>query len=128
MNDKSSPDNIVGFDGPDDPYRPMNWSFKKKCITTALYGFTAMFATFGSSVYSPAVSAIAEEFNVGSEVSILGISLLLLGFGIGPLIWAPLSELYGRKLAVLTPFFIATAFTFGAGAAANPETQLLWTA
>lgn len=120
--EKTSPDNIVGFDGPQDPYRPMNWSFKKKCITTLLYGFTAMFATFGSSVYSPAVDTIAQEFNIGSEVSILGISLLLVGFGIGPLIWAPLSEVYGRKLAVLTPFFIASMFTFGAGAADNIQT------
>lgn len=123
--EKTSPDNIVDFDGPDDPYRPMNWSFKKKCICTGLYGFTAMFATFGSSVYSPAVNEIAQEFNVGSEVSILGISLLLVGFGIGPLVWAPLSEVYGRKLAVLTPFFIASMFTFGAGAAENLETLLV---
>lgn len=120
--EKTSPDSIVGFDGPDDPYRPMNWNFKKKCITTMAYGFTAMFATFGSSVYSPAVNEIAQEFNIGSEVSILGISLLLVGFGIGPLIWAPLSEVYGRKLAVLTPFFVASMFTFGAGAAKDIQT------
>lgn len=125
MNEKTSPENIVGFDGLDDPYRPMNWSFKKKCICTALYGFTAMFATFGSSVYSPAVNEIAAEFNISSEVSLLGISLLLAGFGLGPLIWAPLSELYGRKLAVLTPFFIASAFTFGAGAAKDTQTLLI---
>ena len=39
---KTSEDVIVDFDGPDDPYRPINWSFKKKCVTTVLYGLTTM--------------------------------------------------------------------------------------
>lgn len=33
---------VVDFDGLDDPYRPLNWSFKKKAITTVLYGLTTM--------------------------------------------------------------------------------------
>lgn len=86
-NEKTNQDVIVDFEGPDDPYRPMNWTFKKKAITTVLYGFTTMGATFSSSVYSPAVSQVAEHFDVGQEVSTLGISLLLFGFGLGPLLW-----------------------------------------
>ena len=39
---KTSPDVIVDFEGPDDPYRPLNWSFRKKAITTVLYGLTTM--------------------------------------------------------------------------------------
>lgn len=39
---KTSPDVIVDFEGPDDPYRPLNWGFKKKAITTVLYGLTTM--------------------------------------------------------------------------------------
>ncbi|KAK8217258.1 hypothetical protein M8818_001511 [Zalaria obscura] len=119
---KTSTDVIVGFDGPDDPYRPLNWAFKKKVMTTALYGFTTMGATFASSVYSPAVNQIAGDYNVGSEVSLLGVSLLLFGFGVGPLIWAPLSEVYGRKPAVLIPYFIAAVFSFGTAAAKDIQT------
>ena len=47
---KTSADVIVDFDGPDDPYRPMNWPFRKKVITTVLYGFTTMGSTWASSV------------------------------------------------------------------------------
>ena len=43
-------DVIVDFDGEDDPYRPINWPFRKKVITTALYGFTTMGSTWASSV------------------------------------------------------------------------------
>lgn len=39
---KTGSDVIVDFEGPDDPYRPMNWSFRKKAITTVLYGLTTM--------------------------------------------------------------------------------------
>jgi len=84
-----------------------------------------MGATFASSVYSPAVSEIGEAFHVGQEVSILGISLLLFGFGLGPLLWAPLSEVYGRKLAVLIPTFVAAIFAFGGGAAKDIQTILV---
>jgi len=40
--EKTSSDSLVTFDGDDDPYRPMNWNFKKKVVTTVLYGLTTM--------------------------------------------------------------------------------------
>ena len=47
---KTSTDVVVDFDGPDDPYRPINWPYRKKVITTVLYGFTTMGSTWASSV------------------------------------------------------------------------------
>ncbi|KAI7666716.1 MFS general substrate transporter, partial [Hortaea werneckii] len=99
-NEKTNQDVLVDFDGPDDPYRPLNWPFGKKAITTVLYGFTTMGATFAST-------------------------LLLFGFGLGPLVWAPLSEVYGRKPAVLIPTFISAIFAFGGGAAKDIQTILI---
>lgn len=55
----------------------------------------------------------------------LGVSLLLFGFGLGPLLWAPLSELYGRKPAVLFPYFLAAIFMFTAGSAKDIQTVLI---
>jgi hypothetical protein len=89
---KTTDAEIVDFDGPDDPYLPFNWPFRKKVVTTILYGFTTMGATWASSVYSPAINQISSQYHVGTEVSSLGITFLLLGFGLGPLLWAPLSE------------------------------------
>jgi hypothetical protein len=85
-------DAIVDFDGPDDPYQPLNWAFKKKVVTTLLYGLTTMGTTWASSVISPGISQIEEDFQVSSTVATCSISLMLFGFGLGPLIWAPLSE------------------------------------
>lgn len=39
---KTGPDVIVDFEGLDDPYRPLNWGFGKKAVTTVLYGLTTM--------------------------------------------------------------------------------------
>lgn len=89
---KTTDAQIVDFDGDDDPYRPINWPFRKKLITTLLYGLTTMGSTWASSVYAPAVAQISGQFHVGEEVGLLGLSFLLMGFGLGPLLWAPLSE------------------------------------
>ncbi|PGH02557.1 hypothetical protein GX51_04584 [Blastomyces parvus] len=122
---KTSADVIVDFDGPDDAYNPMNWPFRKKAITTLLYGLTTMGSTWSSAVYSPGIAQVDAEFNVPNEVGVLGVSLLLFGFGLGPLLWAPLSELYGRKPAVLFPYFIAAIFMFTAGSAKDIQTVMI---
>ncbi|KAF2672367.1 MFS general substrate transporter [Microthyrium microscopicum] len=118
-------DVLVTFDGPDDPYNPLNWAFKKKVITTFMYGLTTMGITFASSVYSPTVIQVAEEFRVGQEVSTLGLSVLLVGFGVGPLLWAPLSEVYGRKPAVLIPYFIAAIFSLATAVSKDIQTVVI---
>ncbi|KAJ5893956.1 hypothetical protein N7495_005647 [Penicillium taxi] len=122
---RTSPDVIVDFDGPDDPYRPINWGFRKKAVTTILYGMTTMGTTWASSIYSTGTDQVAKEFNVSTEVATLGTSLLLFGLAVGPLVWAPLSELYGRKPAVLAPYFIAAIMSFGTATAKDLQTIML---
>ncbi|KAI1102349.1 polyamine transporter 1 [Jackrogersella minutella] len=122
---KTGQDCLVNFDGPDDPYHPINWPRKKKVTTTLLYGLVTMTATWASSSYSAGTTQIAEEFNVGTQVATLGTTLFLLGFGIGPLLWAPLSEVYGRRTAVLTPMFVSICFSFGAATAKDFQTLML---
>ena len=122
---KTTEDVIVDFDGPDDPYRSIKWSFKKKFYTTALYGLFTMGATWGSSIYSSATDKISAEFGVAPVVSTLGITLYLFGFGTGPMIWAPLSEIFGRKTAVFYPYAISICFVFGSATAKDFQTLML---
>ncbi|KAM0262172.1 hypothetical protein ACHAQJ_001916 [Trichoderma viride] len=118
-------DELVDFDGPDDPYHPLNWPTHKKVLTTALYGLVTMTATWASSAYSAGTQLVAEEFHVGTQVSVLGTTLFLFGFGTGPLLWAPLSEVYGRRIAVMTPMFVAICFSFGTATAKDLQTIML---
>ena len=101
---------------------------------TVLYGMTTMCSTFASSVFSPAIGYVARDYGISQEVSILGISLFVLGYIpgkpmdrkqkrvhheklklllLGPILFAPLSELYGRKISIVVPIFIFACFSAG---------------
>ncbi|KFY41334.1 hypothetical protein V494_03052 [Pseudogymnoascus sp. VKM F-4513 (FW-928)] len=116
---------IVGFDGASDPANPLNWSFSRKVVTSGLYSLTSLGSVWASTAYSPANSKIADEFDVSPQVAIVGTSLLLLGWGFGPLLWAPLSEVYGRKWPVLIPFFISVVMSFGTATGKDIQTILI---
>lgn len=118
-------DQLVDFDGPDDLYHPLNWPTHKKVWTTLLYGLVTMSATWASSSYSSGVEQVAKEFHVGIQVANLGTTLFLFGFGLGPLLWAPLSEVYGRRVAVLAPMFVAICFSFGSATSKDLQTLML---
>ncbi|EOD50696.1 putative mfs multidrug transporter protein [Neofusicoccum parvum UCRNP2] len=91
----------------DDPYivtwiegdaeNPQNLSRTRKWIITALAGVQVLSVTFASSAYSGALHKVIEHFSVTTVVATLGMSTFVLGFALGPLVWAPLSELYGRR-------------------------------
>lgn len=115
---------IVQFDGPDDACDPKNWPTHQKVTCTILYGLLTMGVTLSSAIYSTGVKEIATQFNVGQDVANLGTSTLLIGFGTGPLLWAPMSELFGRKAPVLVPYFLALIFTIGTAVATNLPTIL----
>jgi MFS family permease len=60
-----------------------------------------------------------KEFNVAREVAVLPLSLYTLGFTVGPIIAAPLSELYGRRSVYWTTLPLLLAFTAISGSANN---------
>lgn len=41
---------LVDFDGPDDPYNPLNWPFAKKVVVTMLYSVCTMGTTWASTM------------------------------------------------------------------------------
>ena len=82
---------------PRDPRNPLGFSMFKKWTITVLMAFATLAVSFASSAYSGGVAEIVQEFKCSEEVATLGVSLFVLGFAIGPLFWAPLSEMYGRR-------------------------------
>jgi len=89
---------LVGWDGPGDPGNPMNWSRRKKWCTTFALGSVTFCVTLASSVFSPGTEIAAREFGVPTEVMVLSTALFILGFAFAPVLWGPMSELYGRKI------------------------------
>ncbi|KAL6229418.1 hypothetical protein BDW75DRAFT_235223 [Aspergillus navahoensis] len=98
---------------PDDPRNPMNFSETRKWSYTILVAIATLAVALVSSAYTGGVAEIEEQFNIGSEVATLGVSLFVLGFAIGPLLWAPLSELFGRQILFIGTYAFLTAFNAG---------------
>ena len=92
---------VVEFSGFDDPRHAQNFTMKKKVIIGSVLVFFSLAATFASSIFSAGTMAVGQEFNVGREVVTLGTSLFVLGYAMGPSVFAPISELYGRRVPII---------------------------
>jgi MFS transporter, DHA1 family, multidrug resistance protein len=80
-----------------DVENPKNWSQPRRWYITIVSVLLVVNATFASSSPSGCIRSIAEDLHVSTEAAALVITLFLLGYVFGPLIWAPLSEFYGRR-------------------------------
>ena len=58
------------------------------------------------------------------EVGTLGTSLFVLGYAFGPIIWAPFSELYGRRLPIIIGSFGFGIFAIGVATAQNIQVSI----
>ncbi|CAL3973527.1 unnamed protein product [Diplocarpon coronariae] len=117
--------NLVEWDGPDDPENPMNWAPRKKWTITVALGLMTFCVTFASSVFSNATTSVAELYHISTETATLGTSLFVLGFGCGPLIWGPGSEIFGRKAPLFFGYFGFAIFQIPVAVAQNVETIML---
>ena len=110
---------------PFDPRNPMLWPQWKKWFITLTVAFATLAVAFVSSAYTGSIAQVIEEFHCSQEVATLGVSLFVLGFAIGPLLWAPLSELYGRQLLFIGTYAMLTAFNAGGAGAHSIGTLIV---
>lgn len=66
------------------------------------------FAAMGAVIFTPALPQMADYFKVSSGHSQLAVTLFLLGYALGQLIYGPLSNYFGRKKAFIIGIVIAT--------------------
>ncbi|PLW24874.1 hypothetical protein PCANC_28076 [Puccinia coronata f. sp. avenae] len=88
---------------PGDAENPQNWSNASRWSITLFCSVLTLNVTIASSGPSSATEAIMKEFGVSEVVSTLVTSLFLCGYVAGPILWAPLSEMIGRR-----PVFLGT--------------------
>lgn len=93
----------------DDAENPHNWSNSKRAMMTTLICLYTFVVYTTSAIYTSSLQGVMEEFNVDTLVGTLGLSLYVLGYGVGPLVFSPLSEIpiIGRN-----PVYIITMFLF----------------
>lgn len=100
---------IVEWWGPDDPENPQNWSTFKKFFVTFEITFLTFSVYIGSAIYSSGEKDVVKVFGVSEVAATLGLTLFVLGYALGPVIWAPMSEIpqIGRN-----PVYILTLALF----------------
>lgn len=105
---------LVDWYTTDDPANPQNWSRGKKAfITLVVCGYT--WATYiAGALFAPCEPGVEQHFGVSPEASELGLSLYVLAYGVGPMVFGPLTEIpaVGRNPVYFFSFIIFFALSF----------------
>ncbi|MCJ1396384.1 hypothetical protein MMC18_009274 [Xylographa bjoerkii] len=107
--EKGRDTNVVHWYGDDDPENPMNWSLLKKVVVTFEICLLTFSVYIGSAIYTAGIEGVVAYFDVSQVKATLGLTLFVAGYGLGPMLWAPMSEIpqIGRN-----PVYIGTLFVF----------------
>ncbi|KAH8178983.1 major facilitator superfamily protein [Sarocladium implicatum] len=117
---QESKDHVVDWDGPDDPQNPMNWSLARRMLQVVLCSIFVLTANLAATMFAPAAASLAKEFKITDDtITSLTVSIYMLGFAIGPMVIAPLSELYGRLPIYHVCNVLYICFTIGCALGQN---------
>ena len=108
---------------PDDARNPMNMAKGMKWTITVIMALGTLSVTFSSTAFSGALPQIQEDLHTSLELSVLSISLFVLGFSIAPMTWAPMSEHFGRQR--LYAIMLGLLTIFGAASIGSKSIQTL---
>lgn len=109
-----------------DPENPMTWGQAYKWGITAVVAMTTLAVAMASSTLSGATHSIAHSFpNYANQVYVLVTSGFVLGFVVGPLLWAPMSEVLGRRMLFVITYVLYTIFNGGVVASQNIWTMII---
>ncbi|KAH8830731.1 MFS general substrate transporter [Flagelloscypha sp. PMI_526] len=98
---------------------PRNWSKRKKWTMLSVVSLYAFVTPLASSMMAPGLLETSKQYNIQNPtVLALTLSIFQLSFALGPLVLAPLTEIYGRTwvLHLANIFFLL----FNVGCALSP--------
>ncbi|KAJ5573519.1 MFS multidrug transporter [Penicillium hispanicum] len=118
---------IVGWDGQHDPQNPQNFSPGKKWVLLALISLFTFLSPLASSMFSPAVVYMDSEFHVDNQTILsFSVSIYLIGYTCGPLLLAPLSEIYGRRIVLSCGDWFFVLWQIGCALAPNVASLIVF--
>lgn len=130
----------------------MQWSSGARYLIVFVQAIATLCVAFASSVYAGGYAQMTSYFGASQELITAGLSLCesrqsiapgprfafsaeprscipsctdVLGFAVGPLLWAPWSEMYGRRAVFIATYAPFALFHIGCALATNIETLLL---
>jgi DHA1 family multidrug resistance protein-like MFS transporter len=104
-----------------------NWSTRKKMFVTVNIMLLTFSIYAGSSIYTPSIPGLMQEYNSSLVVATLGLSLFVAFYGLGPMVLVPMQELpsLGRTPVYIGSLFLFGLFTLTSAVAQNMATVLV---
>ncbi|CAI7602674.1 unnamed protein product [Penicillium glandicola] len=99
----------------DDQLNPFAFSKCSKWTITIIVSLATLAVSLISSAYTGGLVEVVESLHTSQELTLLGVSVYVVGFAVGPLLWAPLSETYGPGAAASPNIQSLIIFRFLAG-------------
>ncbi|POR32387.1 Caffeine resistance protein 5 [Tolypocladium paradoxum] len=102
----------------DDAENPHNWTNAKRLLVTVVICLYTFVVYTSSAIYTSSIGGIRTQWGIGALAASLGLSLYVLGYGVGPLVFSPLSEIprigrspvYAVTMLLYVAISIPTAF------------------
>ncbi|CAO2650497.1 Nn.00g017890.m01.CDS01 [Neocucurbitaria sp. VM-36] len=110
----------VYWDGEDDALNPRNWTPGYKWGQILLVSLLTFVVSLSSSMLAPAIPQAARDLGTrtaGLESFIL--SAYVIGYSLGPLLVAPLSEMYGRSIVYQASSILFATLSVGCALSTN---------
>ena len=70
-----------------DPQNPQNWSTPKKLFVTFEVCFLTTSVYIGSAIYTAGLQGIQADFHISPVHALLGLTLFVIGYALGPMVW-----------------------------------------
>lgn len=101
---------------------PRNWSAFFKWATVVLVSFIEFLTTMPNFMYAPNITDAQEDLKTtDTTLATFSLTIYILGFALGPLLFAPLSEMYGRTIVYRLCLAAFLGITLGCGLSVNIE-------
>lgn len=115
----------VTWDGDDDPMNPRSMPKLRRWLIVLVVSASSVCVTCTSSLYTTTYGQLITEFHTSREIATLGLSLFVVGLGIGPMVLSPLSEFYGRRPIYIYSYLFFLIWLIPCAVAPNIATMLV---
>ncbi|KAL4943041.1 hypothetical protein BDV06DRAFT_221647 [Aspergillus oleicola] len=120
-----SPHDYEVFWSEQDSENPRLWPLWYKGITVVTMSLGATVVSLFSTLYTSGIPGLEMDFHISKIFGLLGVFTYLLGMGLGAVVFAPLSEILGRRPIYLSCMSLFLLMIFPSALARNIEAIII---
>jgi len=108
----------------EDHDNPRSWPKRKKLLNVFVIALMAILSPLASSMFGPGIMEIAKDLNTDISTIVGAQSGFVIMLGIGPLVFAPFSETFGRRRLYMVCFSAFALLQIPTALAPNVESLI----